>query len=68
MANSVRKTDDRRKLKRAEIKERKEEDKKRKQEELKQLKALKKKEIEEKIKKLREITGNDDLNFQVSEP
>lgn len=65
MANTVRKTDDRRKLKRAEIKQRKNEEKIQKQEELKQLKALKIKDIEEKINKLKEITGNNDLTFMV---
>lgn len=62
--HSLRKTDDRRKLKRAEIKERKEEEKKQKQDDLKQLKVLKRQEIEEKIKKLKEITGNDDIGFK----
>lgn len=65
MEHSVRKTDDRRKVKRQEIRERKEKEKKQKQEDLKQLKILKRKEIEEQIKKLKEITGNDDLAFQV---
>ncbi|KAJ8686689.1 hypothetical protein QAD02_022483 [Eretmocerus hayati] len=63
--NSLRKKDTRRAQKRAEVKARKEEEKVRKQEELKQLKALKRKEIEEKIEKLKEITGNDDLQFNM---
>lgn len=62
--HSLRKTDDRRKSKRAEIKERKGEEKKQKQEDLKQLKVLKRQEIEEKIKKLKEITGNDEIGFK----
>lgn len=63
MENSLRRKDTRRAEKRAEIKKRKEDEKLRKQEELKQLKALKRKEIEEKIEKLKEITGNDDIQF-----
>lgn len=63
MENSLRKKDSRRAQKRAEVKQRKEEEKLRKIEELKQLKALKRKEIEEKIEKLKEITGNDDIKF-----
>lgn len=63
MENSLRRKDNRRSQKRAEVKQRKEEDKLRKKEELKQLKALKRKEIEEKIEKLKEITGNDDIQF-----
>lgn len=63
MENCLRKKDTRRAQKRAEVKQRKEEDKLRKMEELKQLKALKRKEIEEKIEKLKEITGNDDIKF-----
>ncbi|XP_043507172.1 protein KRI1 homolog [Frieseomelitta varia] len=63
MENSLRRKDTRRAEKRAEIKKRKEEEKLRKKEELMQLKALKRKEIEEKIEKLKEITGNDDIQF-----
>lgn len=66
MENSVRKKDDRRKVKRAELKERKEEEKLQKKEELQRLKAFKRKEIEEKLEKLKEITGNTDLGFNVS--
>ncbi|XP_034171183.1 protein KRI1 homolog [Osmia lignaria lignaria] len=63
LENSLRRKDTRRAQKRAEVKKRKEEEKLRKKEELKQLKALKRKEIEEKIEKLKEITGNDDIQF-----
>lgn len=63
MENSMRKKDTRRSEKRAEVKQRKEDEKLRKKEELMQLKALKRKEIEEKIEKLKEITGNDDMAF-----
>lgn len=63
MENSLRRKDTRRAEKRAEVKKRKEEEKLRKKEELMQLKALKRKEIEEKIEKLKEITGNDDIQF-----
>ena len=61
--NSLRKKDTRRSEKRAEVRERKEKEKLRKKEELKQLKALKRKEIADKISKLKEITGNDDIQF-----
>lgn len=63
LENSLRRKDTRRAQKRVEVKKRKEEEKLRKKEELKQLKALKRKEIEEKIEKLKEITGNDDIQF-----
>lgn len=63
MENSLRRKDNRRSQKRAEVKQRKEEEKLRKKEELMQLKALKRREIEEKIEKLKEITGNDDIQF-----
>lgn len=66
MEHSVRRKDDKRKQKRAELKERKAQERARKDEELKQLKALKRKEIEDKIQQLREITGNEQICFQVS--
>lgn len=65
MENSLRRKDDKRKLKRAEIKERKEKEKQQKKEELKKLQELKRKEIEEKIQQLKEITGNTDVAFNV---
>lgn len=64
MENSLRRTDDRRKIKRVEVKERKKKEKEQKKEELKKLQELKRKEIEEKIQKLKEITGNTDVAFQ----
>ncbi|XP_063225182.1 protein KRI1 homolog [Bacillus rossius redtenbacheri] len=62
--STLRRKDDRRKLKRAEVRERKEREKRRKLEELKQLKALKRKELEARIQRLKEITGNADLGFK----
>lgn len=59
MENSLRKKDDRRKIKRAEIKERKQKEKDQKKEELKKLQELHRKELEEKIQKLKEITKTD---------
>lgn len=64
MENSVRKTDDRRKIKRAETKERKQKEKQEKMKELKKMQEFKRKEIEEKIEKLKEITGNTDIGFK----
>jgi protein KRI1 len=64
MEQSLRKTDDKRKVKRAETKERKQKEKQQKMQELKKLQELKRKEIEEKIQKLKEITGNTDIQFK----
>nr|CAD7586320.1 unnamed protein product [Timema genevievae] len=64
MEHSLRKKDDRRKLKREELKKRKQEEKVRKREELKRLRAMKRKEIETKLEKLKEITGNKELGFK----
>jgi protein KRI1 len=64
MEQSLRKTDDKRKVKRAETKERKQKEKEQKMQELKKLQELKRKEIEEKIQKLKEITGNTDIQFK----
>lgn len=59
---SVRKTDDRRKQKRVEVRERKELEKQEKFREVEMLKEFKKKEIEEKIEKLKAVTGHDNLD------
>ncbi|XP_011497007.1 PREDICTED: protein KRI1 homolog [Ceratosolen solmsi marchali] len=63
LENSLRKKNTRRAEKRVELKIRKRQKNVKNQEELKQLKALKRKEIEAKLKKLKEITGNNDLQF-----
>lgn len=60
--NSVRKTDDRRKQKRVEVRERKEREKQERFHEVEMLKELKRKEIEEKIEKLKAVTGEENLN------
>lgn len=64
LEHSLRKTDDKRKVKRQETKERKKKEKEEKMQDLKKLQELKKKEIEEKIEKLKEITGNTDIEFK----
>lgn len=61
----MRKKDDRRKIHREEVKQRKQAERSKKDEELKRLKTLKKKEIMEKIQKLQHITGNQDIAFKV---
>lgn len=63
MQDSMRKKDDRRKVKRQEVRERKLQEKEQKKEEINRLKALKKKEILEKLQKLKEVTGNDQLGI-----
>ncbi|KAJ6633672.1 Protein KRI1 like, partial [Pseudolycoriella hygida] len=60
---SVRRVDNRRKEKRAEVKERKLQEKKEKMKELEMLNAIRKKEIEEKIQKLKEVTGDEKIQF-----
>lgn len=60
---SLRREDNRRKLKRQETKERKAREKEEKMEELRKLRDIKRKEIEEKIEKLKDITGNKEINF-----
>lgn len=65
--NSVRKTDDRRKLKRVEVRERKEQEKQEKFREIEMLKELKRKEIEEKLEKLKAVTGVDQLQINDSD-
>ncbi|XP_050296481.1 protein KRI1 homolog [Anthonomus grandis grandis] len=61
--HSLRKTDDKRKIKRAETKERKKKEKEEKMTEIKHMQELKRKEIEEKIEKLKEVTGATDVAF-----
>lgn len=61
---SVRKTDDRRKQKRVEVRERKQKEKEEKMAEIEVLKEFKRKEIEDKIAKLRAVTGDDDVKFE----
>ncbi|XP_044744531.1 protein KRI1 homolog [Coccinella septempunctata] len=60
---SLRREDNRRKVKRQEIKERKAREKEEKMEQFRKLRDLKQKEIEEKIEKLKEITGNKEIAF-----
>ncbi|CAG8741101.1 16028_t:CDS:2, partial [Dentiscutata heterogama] len=61
--DSVRRSDNKRKIQRQVRSERKNEEKKRKMEELKRLKNLKKKEIFDKLQKIKEITGNETVGF-----
>jgi protein KRI1 len=61
IADSVRRKDDRRKTKRAELKRRKELERQQKLEEIKRLKNLKKKEINDKLKRLRTVAGDEHL-------
>lgn len=63
MQDSMRRKDDRRKVKRQEVRERKIQEKEQKREEINRLKALKKKEILEKLERLKEVTGNDQVGF-----
>ncbi|XP_016997172.2 protein KRI1 homolog [Drosophila takahashii] len=64
---SIRRTDDKRKEKRKELKERKDQEKQQKMKELDLIKDIKRKEIEEKIRKLKAVTGNDELGFRDEE-
>ncbi|KAM8709057.1 hypothetical protein ACLKA7_015948 [Drosophila subpalustris] len=64
---SIRRTDDKRKEKRKEVKERKQHEKEQKMKELDLIKDMRKKEIEEKIRKLKAVTGNDELGFRDDE-
>ncbi|EDW73443.1 uncharacterized protein Dwil_GK16643 [Drosophila willistoni] len=64
---SLRRTDDKRKEKRRELKERKEQEKHTKMKELEIIKEMKRKEIDEKIRKLKAVTGNDELGFKDEE-
>ncbi|CAG8763231.1 7817_t:CDS:10, partial [Cetraspora pellucida] len=63
VVDSVRRSDNKRKIQRQIRSERKSDEKKRKMEELKRLKNLKKKEIFEKLQKIKEITGNETVGF-----
>ncbi|CAM4747258.1 unnamed protein product [Rotaria magnacalcarata] len=65
--DSVRRKDDRRKLKRAEKKQRKEFERKQKLEEIKRLKNLKKKEIFDKMKRLKVVAGDEDLPVNIDD-
>ena len=61
--DSLRKTDDKRKLKRKEVEERKKHEKEVKREEIKMLKSMKKKEIMQKLEQLKKITGNEEMEL-----
>ncbi|KAH8378962.1 hypothetical protein KR009_002317, partial [Drosophila setifemur] len=64
---SIRRTDDKRKEKRKEVKERKDQEKQQRMKELDLIKEMKRKEIEDKISKLKAVTGNDELGFRDEE-
>lgn len=61
---SLRLSDEKRKKKRQEIKERKAQEKQQKIKELEIVKEMKRKEIKEKIEQLKMVTGNDELGFK----
>ena len=61
---SMRREDNSRKKKRAEVQERKQREKQQKAEELKQLKAIKRKEIMEKLEKIKKVSGNKDIELK----
>ena len=65
--NTVRRTDEKRKLKRQETKERKLHEKEQKMKEIEIIKDMKRKEIQEKIEKLKLVTGNEELGFKDEE-
>ncbi|GFU34234.1 protein KRI1 homolog [Nephila pilipes] len=67
IGDSLRRANTKRKQKREEYAERKKREKEQKREELKRLKALKRKEIEERFLKLKEVSGQDELNFNESD-
>ena len=64
--NSLRRKDEKRKEKRKALKKRKEEELAKKRLEVKKLKKQKKQELLDKIKSLKELTGNEELGFNVS--
>jgi protein KRI1 len=65
--DTVRRKENKRKIKRDEYKKRKEAEKEKKREEIKRLKNLKKQEILDKIEKIKKITGNDDINLDIDD-
>ena len=65
--DSVRRKDDRRKLKRQEKKQRKELERKQKSEEIKRLTHLKKKEILDKMNRLQAVAGDDGLSLNLDD-
>ncbi|KAL9911607.1 protein KRI1 homolog isoform 1-T2 [Glossina fuscipes fuscipes] len=65
--STVRRSDEKRKQKRLEIKERKQQEKVQKMKELEMVKEMKRQEIMEKIRKLKLVTGNDELGFKEDE-
>lgn len=67
VGGSLRRTDDRRKIKRQEVKDRKVREKAEKMDEMKKLRELKGQEIEERLNKLREITGNERMAFDTND-
>ncbi|OQV12823.1 Protein KRI1-like protein [Hypsibius exemplaris] len=63
MADSLRRKDDSRKVKRDEVKERKDAEKERVKDDIRQLKSLKRREILQKLERLKAISGNEELDF-----
>lgn len=66
MENSLRRKEEKRKIKREELTERKKKELEKRSLEIKQLKKIKKKEIINRIRKLQEITGNKGVGFEVN--
>ncbi|VDN55461.1 unnamed protein product [Dracunculus medinensis] len=64
---SIRKKDDKRKLKRIAHRERKQQEKEIKKNEIRELKTMKKKEIEEKLRKLKQLAGDDELPLNIDD-
>lgn len=65
MENSLRRKEEKRKLKREELAQRKKNELEKRSLEIKQLKKIKKQEIIERIKKIQEVTGNKGVGFEV---